>query len=198
MSTRGIIIFVGKQAHYSEARVGYRLYQHCDSYPTFTLPLIRDAIRAANKLVKDGNADSPVSDEHNRFAITAEMLAGLYIGKSTTLYGLGAKLEKTVHMNSAPTVLEGKSRFLWDSRLTELLGEQGDLEWIYIVDTDKQNVDVFGGGYSGELPEKTLGEGTVDPLSYCDRLEEGYQEPDGKKIASAVRSLKRLGWPVNS
>ena len=190
MSTRAIIVFVGKKGQTSDVRMGYRLYKHCDGYPTHTLPLIRDAIRAARKLVKDADGES--------FEITAEMLTGACIGASTTLWDMGAKLEETVHMNAAPTVPEGKPRFLWDSRLTQLLGDQGDLAWIYIVDGDKQNVDIFGGGYTGELPEDTIDKGTVDPMVYCENLLEEYQEEGREEIAKAVRSLKRLGLTVNS
>lgn len=194
MSTRAIIVFIGKKDQYSDVRMGYRLYQHSDGYPTHTLPLIRDAIRAAGKLVKGAE----VKYSGDTFEVTANMLTGLYIGQSTKLFGMGAKLEESVQMLTAPTVPEGKPRFLWDARLSYLLGDQGDLEWIYIVDGDKQNVDVFGGGYTGDLPEDTIGKGTVDPLIYCERLLDEYREAGEKEIASATRSLKRLGWPVNS
>lgn len=46
------------------------------------------------------------------------------------------------------------------------LGYQGDLEWIYIIDTKSKNIDVYGGGYTGEYPENKVKLGLVDPMSY--------------------------------
>ena len=181
MSTRGILVFVGKGCH--GVPRGYRLYQHSDAYPTYTLPIIRDAIRKAEKLVIEGRERM----DSDRYTVTPAMLAGLYVGENTSIYGMGAHIEESKILESPITPAE----------IVGLLGNQGDLEWVYVVDTDAKVVNVYGGGYTGELPEKFLEAGLVEPLSYVENLTEEYQEREIKTIQSAKRSLKRLGWPVN-
>lgn len=181
MSTRGIIVFVGKGC-YGVPR-GYRLYQHSDSYPTYALPIIRDVIRKAEKLVVEGR-EMMASD---KYEVTPAMLAGLYVGENTSIFGMGARIEESKVLKSPITPVE----------IVGLLGDQGDLEWIYVVDTDAKAVNVYGGGYTGDLPEKCLEAGLVDPLSYAEQLSEGFQESEAKAIKSVKRSLARLGWPVN-
>lgn len=174
MSTRGIIVFVGK-SRFGGARVGYRLYQHCDSYPTHSLELIRDSIRDAKKLVKKANTSLPLGTEYH---VLPETLAGLYTGHSTSVYGIGARIEHTER----------------EFKDFSLLGNQEDLEWAYIVDTVKRSVEVLGGGYTGKGPETFR---RTDPLGYSDALQEEYQKSTYEAIDTLVRSLKALGWPVN-
>ncbi len=171
MSTRGIIVFKGT-GKFSDPQA-YRLYQHHDSYPTQMLEVLRDVIRKAEKLAVEGSEmmQSP-------YAVTPEMLAGVMVGETTGIFGIGARIEYT----------GGDSG--------DLYGNQGDLEWIYVVDTDSKSVNVYG-GYSGHLPSEKVAEGLVNPLKYLSCVTEEYQLRESKRITSAVRSLKRLGWPVN-
>jgi hypothetical protein len=172
MSTRGIIVFKGT-GKYSNSQA-YRLYQHCDSYPTAMLPVLRDVIRKAEKLAAEGT-----DMMGSQYPVTPEMLAGLTVGEQTGIFGMGARIEYT-GTTSEP-----------------LYGNQGDLEWIYVIDTDAKSVNVHGGGYSGDSAEEKVAEGLVNPLSYIEKLCEEYQAKESRAITSAVRSLKRLGWPVN-
>jgi hypothetical protein len=171
MSTRGIIVFKGS-GRYSDQQA-YRLYQHCDSYPTQMLPTLRNVIRKAEKLVVE-EAKWMLSE----YTVTPEMLAGLTVGDQTGIFGMGARIEYTGG--------EGN-----------LYGNQGDLEWIYVVDTDAKSVNVYGGGCSGEVAGDKVADGVVDPLVYLENLNYEHRESEGKRITSAIRSLKRLGWPVN-
>ncbi len=177
MSTRGIIVYIGK-GKYSTPQ-GFRLYQHCDSYPTGILPLLKTVIRKAEKCV--------AAEDSGRRTVTPEMLAGFTVGEQTGIYGMGAHIEEAkpaLHISNEDAIFE-------------LLGNQGDLEWVYVVDTDAQTINVYGGGYSNTCPEGFVKAGTVDPLVYVENLIEEYQEGEAKRIKSAIRSLKRLGWPVN-
>ncbi len=180
MSTRGLIVFVG--ADRNGVLRGFRLYQHCDSYPTNTLPVIRDTIRKAEKLAVKGRERM----RDDSYSVTPEMLAGLYVGENTSVFGMGARIE-------AYSALETLER----DEIVGLLGSQFDLEWIYVVDTDLNSVNVYGGGYTGASPGTFIDAGTVEPLEYVQNLTEKYQEREAKKITSAKRSLARLGWPVN-
>lgn len=177
MSTRGIIVFKGT-GKYNNPQA-FRLYQHCDTYPTSMLPVLRDVIRKAEKAAVKGSEMM-----HSAYGVTPEMLAGYMVGESTDIFGMGAQIEYT-----GPRV-DGNDE-------GGLYGNQGDLEWIYVVDTDAKSVNVYGGGYSGHLTSEKVAEGMVNPLSYIEDLTEKYQVKQSRVISSAVLSLKRLGWPVN-
>ena len=180
MSTRGIYVLVGAS---NQVPKGIRLYQHCDMYPTQALPLIRNAIRKAEKLLVKGR------DRFGSgmgYTVTPDMLAGLLIGENTSIHGMGTSIEESRQLVAVtPGEIEG------------ILGNQGDLEWVYVVNTDNQTVNVYGGGYTGEIPAEFLKAGTVEPLTYVENLIEEYQKDEAKAIKSAKRSLARLGWPVN-
>ncbi len=179
MSTRGIIVFVGNGPYSNPT--GIRLYQHCDSYPTHTLPLIRKAISRAKREAKEENGTAFGAGQ--RYRPTPDVLVGFYIGETTSIYGMTVRIEE----HKSVTVDE----------VSTILGNQGDLEWVYVVDTDARTVRVYGGGYIDETPDRFLEAGTVDPMVYTDALIDEYQAPEGEKIAAAMRSLARIGWPVN-
>lgn len=78
-----------------------------------------------------------------------------------------------------------------------MLGNQSDLEWIYTVDLDAKQIKVFGGGYTGKLPQVAYNKGTVNPLSYVDRLTKPYQKVERQRIQSSITAIKSLGFKIN-
>ncbi len=79
----------------------------------------------------------------------------------------------------------------------EMLGNQGDLEWIYTVDLDAKQVKVFGGGYTGKVPQVAYSKGTVNPLLYADRLRKEYQDNERQRIQAAIDTIKALEYKLN-
>lgn len=84
-----------------------------------------------------------------------------------------------------------------NKHVKDCLGNQGDLEWVYIVDLDSKDVSVYGGGYIDDVPVVAYQKGTVDPMSYVNCLIDSYQDAEGKVIQSHVESLNGLGFTVN-
>lgn len=77
------------------------------------------------------------------------------------------------------------------------LGNQWDLEWIYIVNTKQKTIDVYGGGYTGESPESHVKSGLVNPLSYVEVLYDDYKESEKRHINNVVFDLLSIGYTVN-
>jgi hypothetical protein len=75
-----------------------------------------------------------------------------------------------------------------------MLGNQGDLEWVYIVDTDQKTVVVLGGGYTGNTPDTF---DVIDPSEYAKHLTEEYQSKELAEIEGLKKALAKIGWPVN-
>ena len=72
----------------------------------------------------------------------------------------------------------------------ENLGNQADLEWVYVVDIKKRNIDVFGGSYSGKIPSRIMNDGKAN-VYYTAGSEEITE------IKEAVNNLKDIGYTIN-
>ncbi len=177
MSTRSIIVVTGKGRYNEETT---RLYKHSDGYPTGNLPIIRDALKRSIDQVDDENARWG-DDSDMKSNLSVEQVVGHIIGESTSVYGQGAQLEETF-----------REKFK-----QKHLGNQGDLEWIYLVDVTKKTVKVYGGGYSGEGPQHAFKKGVVDPLTYVECLREECQKQEAFEIEVAMRKIKQLGFKLN-
>jgi hypothetical protein len=81
--------------------------------------------------------------------------------------------------------------------LRKHLGSQPDLEWIYVVDIDKKEIKVYGGGWSNMSPQEVCKKGVVDPVSYAQKLSDKYIEKEKKTIRATMRRVKRLGFKIN-
>jgi hypothetical protein len=154
----------GKQNTY---RLTYRLYKHWDGYPSGNLPIIANALERAALLLKAEEKFPRLS----RTDLTAECVAGLIVGESTTISGIGAKIEEVYD----------------NGNVDECLGFQGDLEWLYIVDLSNRVVEVYGGFGDGETLMKM---GVKDPRKNADQR-------DLPEINEAIELIERSGFQVN-
>ena len=196
MSTRTTIVFIGANGYDGSGTQATRLYQHCDGYPTGVLPTILDTLRAVRK--KAAAHWHHISYKHPRkefdFATTplnSELLAGCYIAEETSGFGMGARFENTIY-------LETDEAFKWDEETQDkVYGDHSDIEWLYVVNAIDRSIKVFGGEYTGDEPRLSATSGTVDPLRYVEHLVEECQDKEEARITSAVRSLSRIGFPVN-
>jgi hypothetical protein len=174
MSTRSIIVVHGPSS-YRSVQV-YRLYKHSDGYPTENLRIIAEAIERGNALVEESQ-----DRFSGRQPFTSEMLTGLIIGAATSVYGMGAHLEHEANKDLSAADF----------------GNQGDLEWIYIIDTGARTVKVYGGGYTGEGPARTVAKGTVNPTSYAKHLVKEAQAETRELIKQRVARVEAAGFKIN-
>jgi len=164
MGTRSIIIVTGNG---SRGENTYRLYKHWDGYPSGNLPIIAKALERSAVLLK-AEEKFPV---RSRAKLSPECLAGLIVGESTGLYGIGARIEDIYS--------EGFS--------LKTLGDQCDLEWVYVVDLENRVVEVFGGFGDGKT---IVNKGMRDPRKDAD-------ERDLLEINEAIELIERSGFQVN-
>jgi hypothetical protein len=176
MSTRSIIVVHGKAQYSPEV---FRLYKHHDGYPTENLRIIAEAIERGNAMVEEQKKETP-PPLHSK-TLSADTLTGLLVGAATSLYGMGAQVE-----------FHGSGDLK-----AEHFGDQSDLEWIYVIDTDTRSVRVFGGGYSGDWPAEVVARGTVDPLNYVRRLKPEFQAETKATIRELVKRIKAARFAVN-
>lgn len=174
MGTRSLIVVTGRSLYGGASTT--RLYKGSDGYPTDTLDVIERAISKANNQVKEQNEKWG----DNKASINHSQLVGLIIGESTSTYGQGAVVEKQ-----------------YEKPLNENrhLGNQWDVEWIYIVDTDLSTVRVYGGGCA--TPKNHISHGPTDPTSYAECLRDEYQEEERKEIKNLIKKIEKQGFKLN-
>lgn len=193
MSTRSIIVIHGENNYKQKQTI--RLYKHSDGYPTGNLPLIAEAIKKAKSQVDEANTEEKRRNEeflekhpeykndpnpfHREHKIIPGQLAGLIVGESSDVYGMGAYVE------------DQSNEFT-----PEALGEQWDLEWIYVVDLDKKVVSVYGGGYTGKAPQDTYNKGTVSPELEIGNFKDEFRESRRKKLCKAIRAFSGTGFCI--
>jgi hypothetical protein len=79
----------------------------------------------------------------------------------------------------------------------EVLGNQWDLEWIYVVDLKNKKIDVYGGGYFNCSPLEHVQKGPVNPVAYSENLIDEYQADEKKLIIKAMSDLAGIGFKIN-
>ena len=178
MSTRSIILVKGQGTYYENV---IRLYKHCDGYPTENLPLIYNTLETCLDMIRD----YPYASFIKKF--NPEFFAYKLIGESTTIYGKGAHVDQ---FENDPAEYDSEFKL-------EHLGNQFDLEWIYIVDVKQKSVNIYGGGYSGKVPQIAFKKGFVNPESYSKQLHDEYQSSTLNEIKKAVKNIESLGFKVN-
>jgi hypothetical protein len=128
MGTRSIIQVVGciregvsdREGPYSGS---IRLYRHWDGDPSYCLPAIARAVEMIECLVK---LSFEWKNDKQRY-IGVQSMAAAIVACSMCSDRLTARIEET-----------------FTSKLDiSDLGDQGDLEWLYIVDCSKRNINVY-------------------------------------------------------
>jgi hypothetical protein len=77
-----------------------------------------------------------------------------------------------------------------------MFGNQGDLEWVYVVDLRSRTIEVYGGTYG--CPEEHLARGRVEPAdAYAAQLKDEYQSTAKAAVNAHLDKLLDFGWNVN-
>jgi len=177
MSTRSIILITGKSRYGDPGTI--RLYKHSDGYPTGTLGVIQAALA---KSINQQREYAERFKEPKPDPVGVEQVVGNLIGESTTVHGQGARVEESFEEPFEPNHL----------------GNQSDLEWIYLVDLDSNAVKIFGGGYTGQRPQAALKLGPVNPEQYAKDLRAECQAGKIEETNRLVESIKAIGFSVNA
>jgi hypothetical protein len=174
MSTRSIILVHGQDLY--EANATVRLYKHSDGYPSANLPIIQTALLMAQQHQYD--------DDKTGLRINVSTMVGLLIGAATDEYGMGARIDRDEAQYAEK--FEPKH-----------LGDQADLEWIYVVDLYAKTVSIYGGGYTGKSPQAAFKKGCADPLSYVDCLVDEAKDDERTAIKEAIKGIEAWSFKVN-
>lgn len=169
MSTRSIIVVTSKEKT-------VRVYKHHDGYPSGNLPVIHDALEA---LIGVPNED-------------VKKLNSM-IGIQLDVDSLAQKILEVTELDKENLEATYKGPFK-----PAHLGNQGDLEWIYLVNLDNRSVNVYGGGYTGSGPQGAYKAGVVDPKIYAEQMNKDYKARTLREIVEAVAAVESLGFKLNA
>ncbi len=189
MGTRSIIMVVGNTDEFGEPnqyKGAIRLYKHCDGDPTGNLRIIADAIGRMEALVEQSFEWR--KDKVRRYGV--EPMAYAIVVEAMSCSRLGACIEET--FQGAPKLAH--------------LGEQSDLEWVYVVDCNKRLVNVYStkqptdsrpaGEYSGE-PREHLEAGLFDSWEvYVQEHREEYREEIRRSVEEVRQLVAATGWTL--
>ena len=188
MSTRSVIVVTGRGTYAQDGSHTIRLYKHWDGYPTGNLPVIAGAISRAQEQVKEYNENFPVL----KGMLGVDQVTGLIIGESTSLSGIGAHIDDDDDDESGHT-----KKAYYDSAFNpKHLGSQGDLEWLYVVNIDTKNIDVYEDSFE-MTPQESLEKGTADPLMEIEGMREECKDGARAEILEIKKSIFDLGWTIN-
>jgi hypothetical protein len=177
MGTRSVIVVSGLDRHGREQVV--RLYRHFDGYPQENLQTIVKAIEFSK-----GLQHYDTSCKRN---IPARTMADVIIAQSIDWFG-------------SSVVLDGDPRqdyrkAIYSEPLAEHhYGDQGDIEWVYLVECETQRVTVWSGGCGS--PDEHFATGPVDPRIYAKQLMKEHQGECVADISQAMDRIQEAGWSL--
>lgn len=76
-----------------------------------------------------------------------------------------------------------------------VLGNQGDLEWVYFIDVDRKNVNVYGGQPSA--PSMLVDKGSRDSMFQLEGLIPQYVSREREEVEHAISLVEKAGWTIN-
>ena len=171
MGTRSIILITGND--YYNRPTTIKLYKHYDGYPSENLLVIGGAIQRARKVLTEMSIDKPLNVHLVSNSIQAETLS---------YEGFNAIESETF---DAPYSLKCIDNSQWD------------LEYIYIVDLNRNSVDVYSGDFKLG-PRAGIKAGKLDPLSTVSIYNPEYQAMKRQAIRKAMRAVVKAGFEINS
>jgi hypothetical protein len=175
-----LIVICGKNLPSENQNViTLRLYKHSEGEPAEVLPILVKATNKANQIVTEIKNTISDADLH------PDVLATAFIGEATAYEWQGAALEfqKAGHVKTEPTYL----------------GNQKDIEWVYIVDTDNRSIVIYAG--IKELSDLFL----TDPAILYFKVREWSVDAEvarsnfyfSEDEIKAEKELQDLNWNIN-
>ena len=191
MGTRSIIQVVGNSGSRPDPAGVYsgsvRLYRHNDGNPGDCLPAIARSIEKMESLVQTSLSWRREQVRH----IAVEPMAYAIIANTMSNYALAAQVEKLY--TGAPRLLH--------------LGDQSDLEWLYVVDCKNLLVNVYtakqGNAAGQTLYSATPGEHLeAGFFNDAERVFREVYKPDAVEaaltdFAEGVKAVAATGWRFN-
>jgi hypothetical protein len=190
LGTRSIFVVSGKASYNSpkEKRGSVRLYKHWDGYPTENLKVLVRATEIAKGLVDEHNARFS-GESLSMESLAAQTFADCVVAATLGYYyGFGAHVDTWGDKDEKEAIFDGPLAL-------DHFGEQGDLEWVYVVDVPDQVIRVYGNAYGP--PSKHLKKGQVDPRCYAGHLASEAQSNERAAISAHMDRLAEMGWTLN-
>lgn len=189
MGTESIIMVVGDRGNpgvtpdYTGA---IRLYRHYDGHPETILQDIAAAINRMSALVD--NSSEWKTAVIRRYGI--DPMACTIMAESVSNLALGVEMEE--NFIGKPAVKQ--------------LGNQGGVQWVYVVDCLKQLVNIYStkqptmdnpeGQYSGQAKEHLSAGIFVSWDVHIEEYTDEFRETVRKNIAIASEGVKGAGWKL--
>lgn len=190
MSTRSTILITGLNKYNNPE--GYNLYKHSDGYPSHTLEMLAGALKnACDLILKVANEDrthekktkflnikavmsyKPTERFERVAKLSPALVAGKIIGEGADEYGMGVQFEQAFRMDNGSTMTP--------------LDIPGDVEWVYVINTESMTCDVFNG--AGEMK---------DPMEYVEQIREECKASEAKWIQEGIDAITALGFTINA
>jgi len=193
MSTRTCIFVLDAPTRSFRPASAIRLYRHTDGYPDSVLPDLAQAVGEVER------RRSIFIAEHKPTAgadVGADVIAALIAVYSSSIMGLTVEQEATKPL---------RGRKWTRAMLASLLGNQCDLEYVYVVDLGIRAVNVYStkfgvaaSEYSG-TPLEHLMAGIAPPdlaAVTVAQYQGDFRAASAEAITSAIADLKMCGWTV--
>jgi hypothetical protein len=149
--------------------------------------VILEAVKTAKEQIKEYKKAYPDTNRAEKADVGADQLTGLIIGASSTLYGMGACVD-----------IDDDNKKSWYNvkfNPKKHAGNQWDLEWIYVVDVDKKNVDVYGNGQYTSASKHM--KSVVHPDNEIKHLKEEYKDKRLLELKEIYVEYEETGWTIN-
>ncbi len=183
MGTRSITVVTGRHTQDDKLKETIRLYRHWDGSPDVMLATIAAAIAVAQNILGRW-LDRWRTLHPDVRSVTAKCLADALLAASLGMSGMSMRLDDK---DGTPAVFRGPPT-------AEAFGDQADLEWVYVLDTDAQTVRVYGGYGSAR---KLMKADPVDPTAYLEAIRDEYKAQVIETIQSGLGAIRSAGWQVN-
>jgi hypothetical protein len=181
MGCRANVFVTGDLPHAAPRQQTVRLYSHWGGSPEHLLKDLGAAVQAGERLLAAYRTLRPEAR-----AVTARGFADCVRAASLGGNGFATDLDDRDGIDKPAVFAEAFHAAHFSN--------QGDLEWLYVVDVNARALRVYGGhGTAKEL----IAQGEANPADYALQLIPQYQRPTRARIRGLVRSLGRLGWAVN-
>ncbi len=183
MGTRSIVVVTGRHAQDDKLKETIRLYRHWDGSPDVMLATIGAAIAVSQGILARWQDRWRTLNSEVR-SVTAKCLADAVLAASLGIHGMGMRLDDR----------DGTAAAFRGPPTARAFGDQGDLEWVYVLDADARTVHVYGGyGTAREVMQ----DGPTDPMTYLEGIRDEYRAGVAESVRAGLAAIRAAGWEVN-